>query len=59
MCQGRDDDDCAVCDELQAHAQRYADVCEVTLEGVVVSRVRGQSAWRTYALAYRPDLTRG
>lgn len=49
---------CAECGELEAAAAEYAELCEVPLEGVVVSRVRGEPRCRAFGKEFRPDLTR-
>lgn len=51
-------DTCAECEELEAAAVEYVELCEVPLESVVVSRVRGEPRCRAFALEFRPDLTR-
>lgn len=60
MCALPDDEHtpCAVCVELEAAANAYAALCEVPLEGVVMSRVRGESRTRAFGAEFRPDLMR-
>ena len=52
-----DTDACDGCALGFSAAEHYADIAEVPVEGVVIAHVRGTDTWRSYALAFRPDLT--